>query len=284
MEMFGKTLCVTYDELVGSGIMSKSNYKKHVREKKFVLLQKGGNGRKVRIVYESMPETIRANYDAKYPDAKKQLKKQIVPMNERLKGDEKAANFFRTYTPKITIERQTEYMLNVKVLNAMVAKEMDLKGIHNQSGYQHKPLVRDTIIALCESLRERYGHTLPKSAARLIEKYNDYKKRSYVALINGNIGNQVARKVGPKEGRLLLRLKRSKFPVYTDMQIFERRHDDGADAAARHLPDDSGQQHAGHRRWHGVQHLLLQPRGTLQCDDCPDEGPAGRFAGNHSGP
>lgn len=221
MEMFGKTLCVTYDELVGSGIMSKSNYKKHVREKKFVLLQKGGNGRKVRIVYESMPETIRANYDAKYPDAKKQLKKQIVPMNERLKGDEKAANFFRTYTPKITIERQTEYMLNVKVLNAMVAKEMDLKGIHNQSGYQHKPLVRDTIIALCESLRERYGHTLPKSAARLIEKYNDYKKRSYVALINGNIGNQVARKVGPKEGRLLLRLKRSKFPVYTDMQIFE---------------------------------------------------------------
>ena len=129
MEMFGKTLCVTYDELVGSGIMSKSNYKKHVREKKFVLLQKGGNGRKVRIVYESMPETIRANYDAKYPDAKKQLKKQIVPMNERLKGDEKAANFFRTYTPKIMIERQTEYMLNVKVLNAMVAKEMDLKGI-----------------------------------------------------------------------------------------------------------------------------------------------------------
>ena len=38
-----------------------------------------------------------------------------------------------------------------------------------------------------------------------------------------------------------------------------------------------------HRRRHGVQHLLLQPRGTLQCDDCPDEGPAGRFAGNHSG-
>ena len=59
---------------------------------------------------------------------------------------------------------------------------------------------------------------------------------------------------------------------------------DGADAAARHLPDDSGQQPAGHRRRHGVQHLLLQPRGTLQCDDCPDEGPAGRFAGNHSGP
>lgn len=40
-------------------------------------------------------------------------------------------------------------------------------------------------------------------------------------LVNGNAGNQSARKVGPKEGRLLLKLKRSKFPVYTDMQIFE---------------------------------------------------------------
>lgn len=73
MEMFGKTLCVTYDELVGSGIMSKSNYK-NMFVRKVCSLAKGGNGRKVRIVYESMPETIRANYDAKYPDAKKQLK------------------------------------------------------------------------------------------------------------------------------------------------------------------------------------------------------------------
>lgn len=46
MEMFGKTLCITFDELVRSGIMSKSNFDKHVRERKFQVLQKGGNGRK----------------------------------------------------------------------------------------------------------------------------------------------------------------------------------------------------------------------------------------------
>lgn len=221
MEIYGKTLCVTFDELVKSGIMSEANYKKHVREGKFHVLQKGGNGRKVLVAYGSLTDAVRSVYDTRYPDAKKYVQKQIVPMNERLKGDEKAANFFRTYTPKITMERQAEYMLNTKVLNAMIAKEMELKAMHNKSGYQHKTLVRNTIVSLCDSLRERYEHTLPKSATRLIEKYNDYKKRGYVALINGNVGNQVARKIGPKEGRLLLKLKRSKFPVYTDMQIFE---------------------------------------------------------------
>lgn len=221
MEIYGKTLCVTFDELVKSGIMSEANYKKHVREGKFHVLQKGGNGRKVLVAYGSLTDAIRSVYDTRYPDAKKYVQKQIIPMNERLKGDEKAASFFRTYTPKITMERQAEYMLNIKVLNAMITKEMELKAMHNKSGYQHKTLVRDTIITLCNSLRERYGHTLPKSATRLIEKYNDYKKRGYEALINGNVGNQVARKIGPKEGRLLLKLKRSKFPVYTDMQIFE---------------------------------------------------------------
>lgn len=219
MEIFGKRLCVTYDELVRDGIMSKPNFDKHVRENKFSVLRKGGNGRKALVDYESMPEAIRARYDARHPGAKQQFQTPKIPLNERLRGDEKAVEFFRRYTPKITIERQTEYVLNAKVLNAMVAKEMDMKGMHGKSGYRHSKLVRDTITGLCEHLRERYGHTLPKS--RLMEKFNNYKKYGYVVLVNGNTGNQSARKVGPKEGRLLLKLKRSKFPVYTDMQIFE---------------------------------------------------------------
>ena len=45
MEMFGKIPCVTFDELVGSGIMSQANYKKHVRDGKVRVLRRGGNGR-----------------------------------------------------------------------------------------------------------------------------------------------------------------------------------------------------------------------------------------------
>jgi len=93
MEMFGKTLCITFDELVRSGIMSKSNFDKHVRERKFQVLQKGGNGRKVLVAYETLSDALRSVVEKKLPDIKKQLKKgQTNPMNIRLKSDDKYHN------------------------------------------------------------------------------------------------------------------------------------------------------------------------------------------------
>ena len=105
MEMFGKIPCVTFDELVGSGIMSQANYKKHVRDGKFRVLRRGGNGRKAQIAYESLPEAIRAAYDARNPRAKEQFIQPQLSMNERLNSDSKAVEFFKRYTPKITLER-----------------------------------------------------------------------------------------------------------------------------------------------------------------------------------
>lgn len=222
MEMFGKTLCITFEELVGSGIMSKSNFDKHAREHKFSVLQKGGNGRKVLVIYESLPDALRATVEKVLPDAKTKLKQQqLPPMDERLKSDSKAVDFYKTHTPKIEVERQAEYVLNAKVMNAMVAQEMSMTARHNANGRTHKKLVTDTVVLLCEKLRARYLHTLPKSEPRLLEKYSAYKKYGYEALVNGNSGNQAARKIKAKEGRLLIKLKRSKFPVYTDQQIFD---------------------------------------------------------------
>ena len=45
MEMYGNTLCVSFTELVGSGLISQPTYKKYIREGKLTLLQRGGNGR-----------------------------------------------------------------------------------------------------------------------------------------------------------------------------------------------------------------------------------------------
>ena len=202
--------------------MSKSNFDKHVRERKFRVLQKGGNGRKVLVAYETLSDALRTVVEEKLPDIKKQLKnQQNSPMNIRLKSDDKAVEFYKTYIPKISIERQKEYVLNAKVMNAMMAQETGLRNKHSEHGYTHKRLVRNTVISLCEELRRSFNHTLPKSESRLMEKFEDYKKRSYVALVSGTTGNQSARKIGPREGRILLRLRRSKFPVYTDMQIFD---------------------------------------------------------------
>lgn len=220
MEMFGKTLCVTRNELVLGGIVSPATYDKYVNNGKFVVARRGCRSREALIIYEKLPESIRDNYDAKNPKAKEKIKQQqINPMDNRLKSDSKAVDFYKKFTPAISLDRQAEYVLNAKVLNAMVALEVSMRDSQGKCGFQDNKMIREQVIALCENLRERYQHTLPK--ARLMEKYAAYKKYGYAVLVNGNAGNQSARKVGSKEGRLLLKLKRSKFPVYTDMQIFE---------------------------------------------------------------
>ena len=55
MEMYGKIRCVTYSELVGSGILSKPSYDKKVREGVLQIVQRGGNGRVALIGYDSLP-------------------------------------------------------------------------------------------------------------------------------------------------------------------------------------------------------------------------------------
>ena len=170
---------------------------------------------------------VRIAYDTKNPDAKERLqeqlkKQQITPMNIRLKSDDKAVKFYKAYTPKISMDRQKEYVLNAKVMNAMMVQENGLRSKHSEHGYTHKKLVRKTVVALCEELRESFKHTLPKSEPRLMEKFEDYKKYGYAALVSGTTGNQSSRKLGAREGRILLRLKRSKFPVYTDQQILDK--------------------------------------------------------------
>ena len=76
MEMLGNTLCVSFAELVGGGIISEPTYKKYVRDGKLTVVQKGGNGRKALVAYSSMFEKVRAAYDDKFQEAIKAMKQQ----------------------------------------------------------------------------------------------------------------------------------------------------------------------------------------------------------------
>lgn len=224
MEMYGKIRCVTYAELVDSGILSKPNYDKHVREKRFHVVQKGGKGRNVLIEYNSLPSKIKAAYDELFPTASEELKHTI--MSNSLITDQKAIEFYRdryrlSNGSSLTDVKQAEYVLNAQVLNAMMVVESETTALHSKCGYTRKKVVWEKCVERCESLREIYNHTLPKNAARLREKYNAYKKEGYAVLVSQKNLNQNARKITDKEARLLLKLKRSKMPILTDSQIFD---------------------------------------------------------------
>lgn len=227
MEMYGNILCVTFKELISNGITSEPTYKKYVRTERVSVIQRGGNGREALIAYQSLPEKWREDCDKKLKDEIEAMKKQEEEkyISTQIKFDAEAVNFYKTYVApnggKISTERQLEYILNAQVMNEMVRIEKKRNVDHAKSGHTRRAETWSSVLKTCEALRERCKHTLPANAGRLREKFNAYKKYSYVALINGNVGNKVAQKISQAEGRLLLKLKRSKFPVYNDMQLFE---------------------------------------------------------------
>lgn len=218
MEMYGKIRCVTYRELVGGGILSIPSYKKKVRDGVIQVVQRGGNGREAMIGFDSLPTPLRNAYLEKHPDAEKRMKEQLI--SNIMRTDSKAIRFYKEYQPAISAEQQDKYVLHAQVMNEMIRVEKEMEAAQKKCGYLRKGVIWETVQGTCEKLRTLYGHTLPTSA-RLRDKYNAYKRTGYVALINQNSGNQAARKIGPDEARLLLKLKRSKFPIYTDAQIFK---------------------------------------------------------------
>ncbi|ERI85028.1 hypothetical protein HMPREF1981_02082, partial [Bacteroides pyogenes F0041] len=115
MELYGKTICVTFEELVGSGIISRSCYDKYVNIGKLVVIQRAARNRPALVSYERLPQRLRSAYDMQNPNARKEMEKRltaITPTDERLKSDDRAVEYFRSCTPAISLERQAGYVLN----------------------------------------------------------------------------------------------------------------------------------------------------------------------------
>lgn len=224
MQFYGNIRCVTFPELVTEGnILSEPNYKKYVRRNKINIVQRGCRGRIVLIEYNSLPEKIKAAYNEKYPDAEKQIKEQF--MSDKITLDSKARDFYADYVlidgRHIPVEIQQEYTLNASIFNEMKKKENETKAFHNKLGCNRRGLVWKIILGTCEKLRENYNHTLPENAVRLREKYNQYKKDGYEVLISKKFCNDNTLKITEEAGNLIIALKRSRVPVYTNAQIFE---------------------------------------------------------------
>lgn len=219
MELYGRIQCVTYDELVGSGILSKPSYDKKVRNGIINVIRRGGGGHPALIDYVSLPSDLKDEYQKKNPDSEKELIKKY--MSCTIQSDDAAVKFYRDYQPAIAIERQHEYVLTAQVLNEMVRVEKTMKADHRIHGSYLPKETWNAVRGTCENLRKAYEHNLPKNEARLRQKFNAYKREGYSCLVNKNSGNQVARKISGEEARLILKLRRSKFPIYTESQLFD---------------------------------------------------------------
>lgn len=225
-------LTVTYTNLTrsdnGEAVMSTQCYKSLLRRHRInVVVRGGGLGKVAEVEWMSLPDRFKVKYIAKYGDPEEAQLRQ----NSMITFDEKARVFFAQYElpdgSPLKEDKQQEYMVNASVLNKMLEMETMQRRQRAQRG-NRTPVSWENIVAQCEQLRENYGHTLPKNAARLREKMRQYSREGYECLVSGKLGNSNTTKITGEVAEWLLAHKASVNPVYTVAQLLDLYNDTAA--------------------------------------------------------
>lgn len=237
MEWYNKKLAVTFSELTeanpeasedaaGLSVLSVANYKWHTRKGNITVLRPGkGLDHPALIEYESLPARFKERFKLIWGDPYTLIKESM--MKDDVVTDRDARDFYSehllpdgTYIPD---EFQEEYTQNASVLNLLISMMKNMQAKRRM--YNNRtPIDFKTIHHTSEKLRINPGHTLPKSAARLRQKMNEYKKTvngklNYSCLISGKLGNTNTVKITEEGGMFLIMQKRRRVPVMSDYQI-----------------------------------------------------------------
>ena len=219
------TITVTVQQLTdassGDAVMSRSCYDKLVQRKSITVLRPGkGLDHCALVDYDSLPSRFKQRFIAIYGDPHMKENKE-----QELRIDTEARGFFEEYCLQdgthIKGDKITEFTINASVLNMLIDMEKT-QSVQRRLHGNSTPINWPPIYDACEELRDSYGHTLPKSTARLRDKIREYKRDGYACLVSGHLVNANACKITPDAGRYIIALKCSRTPVYTNAQILEK--------------------------------------------------------------
>ena len=221
------TVAELTDSVSGEQIMSRENYDVLVRRKRLNILRPGkGLDSYALIEWASLPLRFKERYIAKYGDPER----IIMEKEQELKYDTEAEAYFADKAKEeigfeLKSEKIKEYSINASVLNRLIERIQVQRLNRNKCG-NSTPIAWDGIVAESERLRQEYGHTLPKSAARLQDKIRQYKRDGYRCLISGKLCNMNTVKITDEAGEYLIALKCSFNPRYTNAQIWAKYNED----------------------------------------------------------
>lgn len=204
MEYYGNKLCISYHELVDSGIMTEPNYKYKAWKGQIDVVRRGGgaNGCCALIAIDSLPTKYKEAVEEMYPGGDEvRVKTWVLSNYER---DQAAVAFFHDRSKTgidLDEKKKREYIINASVLNCCIKLYERARDSQRLFGGRYN---WDMMAKTIETLREELGHTLPASTLRFRKKANLYKCEGYISLISGKFGNQHRRKVDYKAEQLIL--------------------------------------------------------------------------------
>lgn len=203
MEYYSNKLCISFHELVDSGIMTEPNYKYKAWKGQIDVVRRGGgaNGCCALIAIDSLPTKYKEAVEKMYPGGDEVRIKTWVLSNYEI--DQAAIAFFHDRSKTgidLDEKKKREYITNASVLNCCIKLYERARDSQRLFGGKYN---WDMMTKTIETLREELGHTLPASTLRFRKKVNDYKRNGYGCLISGKFGNQSARKVDYKTKQLV---------------------------------------------------------------------------------
>lgn len=210
--------CVSYSELVGSGIVSLNVYNNNVRRGKFKRVVTGGNGREALIEYKSLPFEIRKTVDEMC--GKINLCKELF--RQSIETNYKAREFFAHYVLAdgrfLPFDIQEKYSRNAEVLDVLIKITNNSKAFIKALGGNNKNLWAN-ICSTCSDLSFELGHDLPKNERRLRLKVKEYQECGFECLISGKFLNKNGAKVRDIEQAATIRELLRKHNNFDNVQI-----------------------------------------------------------------
>lgn len=209
MEYYNNKLCATRDDL--SVVVNYETLKKMVLRGKAERVRRPSAELPALYAVDSLPLKYKTEIYRRYPDLKAQAESK--PFVESIEPDGAALDFYQRHQfgdgKYLPTDKQTEYANNAAVLNAF---RLMLERSDSQHRKQSKRCIskaefwRKAAQAL-PRIADTFPHTLPENPRRLQEKFNQYVREGYGALITGKYGTRNAAKIDDdtKES-LLIRL------------------------------------------------------------------------------
>ena len=223
MEYFNRVLCVNYQDM--QPIVSYNALRQLAVRGRIKNMRPGkGEGNYALFSYDSIPVRYKEEYEKKFGNPYKNM--ELQKKKDSMKMDPEAREFYEAYIyekngeeTRLSTKLIDEYTLNASVLRTLIHSYNERMGLKKALGGKcdvMKGIARDS-----EDLRDIYAHTLPSNERILKKKMDAFKKGSYASVLSRKIGNNNTLKMTDDASRMLIAMKRSRTPVYTDMQLLE---------------------------------------------------------------
>ena len=204
----------------GEAVMTIPCLQSLVYRHRVTVLRRGGRGNTALVAHASLPEKYKERFEAKYGKPEDILGGR----RQELRRDSDARGYYTTYRLPdgsfLPEDKIDEYTLNASVLRALQGMADTQKAMRRACN-NNTPVIWQAIHAESERLRSAYGHTLPKSEARLRDKMRQFAREGYECLVSGKLGNANSLKITGEAARWIIAHRRSMTPVYSTQELLD---------------------------------------------------------------